>query len=113
MARRRLDKGTRVIVATAAVVLGLAVGIVIVAVLRGGGGGKPAAYQPFFAGQSDRITKAIKADGPIFYPDPGKGDRAFYLGTPTWGDVKPPYEIPIWFTCPSQNGWPASHSIAS
>jgi len=79
MARRTLDKGTRVIVATAAVVLGLAVGIVIVAVLRGGGGGKPAAYQPFFAGQSDRITKAIKADGPIFYPDPGKGDRAFYL----------------------------------
>ena len=78
MARRKLDKGTRVIVATAAVVLGLAVGIVVVAVLGGGGGGGSAAYQPFFAGQSDRITKLIKAGGPVFYPDPRQGERAFY-----------------------------------
>lgn len=74
-----MDKGTRVILATAAVVLGLAVGIVAVAVLTSRGGGQPAAYQPFFAGQSDRITRAVKADGPIFYPDPRQGERAFYL----------------------------------
>ena len=79
MARRKLDKGTRVILATAAVVLGLALGIVIVTVAGGGHHGTPAAYQPFFAGQSDRVTKTIKADGPVFYPDPRRGDRAFYL----------------------------------
>jgi|SRR5207248_5056649 len=79
MARRTIDKGTRVILATAAVVLGLAMGIVIVVVLNGRGSGTPTAYQPFFAGQSDRITRTIKADGPIFYPDPRKGERAFYL----------------------------------
>src|SRR2546430_15138292 len=78
MARRKLDKGTRVIVATAAVVLGLAVGIVVVAVLGGGGGGGSAAYQPFFAGQSDRITKLIKAGGPALYPDPPPGERALH-----------------------------------
>jgi len=79
MARRKLDKGTRVLLATAGVVLGLAVGIVIVVVARAGHGGPPPAYQPFFAGQSDRVTKAIKEDGPVFYPDPRRGDRAFYL----------------------------------
>jgi hypothetical protein len=79
MAKRKLDKGTRVILATAAVVLGLAAGIAIVAVASGGHSSAPAAYQPFFAGQSDRVTKTIKDDGPIFYPDPRKGDRAFYL----------------------------------
>jgi hypothetical protein len=79
MARRTIDKGTRVILATAAVVLGLAVGIAIVAVLNSRGGGRPAAYQPFFAGQSDRISRTIRTDGPIFYPDPRKGERAFYL----------------------------------
>src|SRR3989442_1333210 len=78
MARRKLDKGTRVIVATAAVVLGLAVGIVVVAVLGGGGGGGSAAYQPFFAGQSDRITKLIKAGGPVFYPGPPHGGRGLF-----------------------------------
>ncbi len=79
MARRKLDKGTRVILATATVVLGLTVGIVIIVVAGGGHGGAPAPYQPFFAGQSDRVTKTIKEDGPVFYPDPRKGDRAFYL----------------------------------
>ena len=79
MARPTIDKGTRVILATAAVVLGLVMGIVIVAVLHGRGSGTPAAYQPFFAGQSDRITKLIKDGGPVFYPDPRRGDRAFYL----------------------------------
>jgi hypothetical protein len=79
MATRKLDKGTRVILATAAVVMGLVAGIVLVAVLNARGGGEPLPYQPFFAGQSDRITKQIKTDGPVFYPDPRKGERAFYL----------------------------------
>jgi len=79
MARRKLDKGTRVLLATAAVALGLAAGFVIVLVARGGHGGGTAAYEPFFAGQSDRIIQAIRSGGPVFYPDPGKGDRAFYL----------------------------------
>jgi hypothetical protein len=79
MAKRKIDKGTRVILATAAVVLGLAVGIVVLAVLNGRGGGPPPVYQPFFAGQAERITKAITSDGPVFYPDPNKGERAFYL----------------------------------
>lgn len=80
MAKRRMDKGTRVIVATAGVVAGLAVGIVVVAVVSAsGGGGEPQPYQPFFAGTSDRIVKQIRADGPVFFPDPRKGERAFYL----------------------------------
>jgi hypothetical protein len=79
MAGRKIDKGTRVILATAAVVLGLAFGIVIVAVLTGRGGGEPPPYQPFFAGQSDKIARRVTAEGPIFYPDPRKGQRAFYL----------------------------------
>jgi hypothetical protein len=79
MAKRKMDKGTRVILATAAVVTGLVVGIVVIAVLTGRGGGEPPPYQPFFAGQSDRIVRTVTADGPVFYPDPRKGERAFYL----------------------------------
>jgi hypothetical protein len=79
MAARKMDKGTRVILATAAVVLGLVFGIVIVAVLTGRGGGEALPYQPFFAGQSDKITRTVASDGPVFYPDPGQGERAFYL----------------------------------
>ena len=79
MAKRKMDKGTRVIAATAGVVMGLVVGIIVVAILSGSGSDEPQPYQPFFAGQSDRITKQVKADGPVFYPDPRRGDRAFYL----------------------------------
>jgi hypothetical protein len=79
MAKRKIDKGTRVILATAAVVCGLVFGIVVIALLDGRGGGKPPLYQPFFAGQSDRITRQIRDGGPVFYPDPRKGERAFYL----------------------------------
>jgi hypothetical protein len=79
MAKRKIDKGTRVILATAAVVCGLAMGIVVIAVLSGRGGGEPPPYQPFFAGQSDRVTRQIEDGGPVFYPDPRKGQRAFYL----------------------------------
>jgi hypothetical protein len=74
-----MDKGTRVIVATAGVVMGLAVGIVAVAVLNSRGGGEPPLYQPFFAGQSDKIARTVKTEGPVFYPDPRRGYHAFYL----------------------------------
>lgn len=79
MAKRKIDKGTRVILATAAVVCGLVMGIVVIAVLNGRGGGETPPYQPFFAGQSDRISRQIEDGGPVFYPDPRKGGRAFYL----------------------------------
>jgi hypothetical protein len=79
MARRKMDKGTRVIVATAGVVMGLVVGIIVVAIISGSGSGDPRPYEPFFAGQADRITRLIRDDGPAFYPDLRKGDRAFYL----------------------------------
>ena len=79
MAKRKMDKGTRVIVATAGVVVGLAVGLVVVGLMSGTDGGEPGPYQPFFAGQSDRITKQVRSDGPVFYPDPRQGERAFYL----------------------------------
>jgi hypothetical protein len=80
VARRKLDKGTRVILATAAVVTGLVVGIVVVAVVRGGGGsGKDLPYQPFFAGTTDQVTKSIRSGGPTCYQDPKKGDRSFCL----------------------------------
>jgi hypothetical protein len=79
MAKRKIDTGTRVILATAAVVLGLAVGIIAVAVLNSQGGGEPPPYQPFFAGQSDRVSKEIKKDGPICYQDPKAGERSFCL----------------------------------
>ena len=78
MARRKLDKGTRVILATAGVVVGLAVGIIAVALISGGGGAAQP-YQPFFAGTSDRVAKRIKAGGPECYQDPKKGDRSFCL----------------------------------
>src|SRR5882724_11206095 len=79
MAKQKIDKGTRVILATAAVVCGLVFGIVVIAVLNGRGGGEPPPYQPFFAGQADRLTKLVNTSGPIFYPDPRQGERAFYL----------------------------------
>ena len=77
---KKMDKGTRVIVATAGVVMGLVVGIIVVAVLTSGGGSdKPQPYQPFFAGTADRVTKQIKEDGPVCYPDPRRGERSFCL----------------------------------
>ena len=82
MARRKLDKGTRVILATAGVVVGLAVGIVVIALIGGSGdgdGGSAQPYQPFFVGTSDRVAKRISSDGPECYQDPKKGDRSFCL----------------------------------
>lgn len=74
-----MDKGTRVIVATAGVVMGLVVGIIVVAIISGSGSGEPRPYEPFFAGTADRLTKQVEGDGPVFFPDPRRGDRAFYL----------------------------------
>src|SRR4051812_24736937 len=80
MARRKLDKGTRVIVTTAGVVVGLALGIVAVIVIRSGGGDAEARpYQPFFVGTADRVTRQIKDGGPVCYPDPRRGERSFCL----------------------------------
>jgi hypothetical protein len=79
MAKRKMDKGTRVIVATAGVVMGLVVGIIIVAMITGSGGGEPRPYEPFFAGTAGRVTRQIKEDGPICYPDPREGDRSLCL----------------------------------
>ncbi|HEV3363972.1 MAG TPA: hypothetical protein VG795_07500 [Acidimicrobiia bacterium] len=79
MAKRKVDKGTRVILATAAVVLGLVVGIVVIAVVNSQGGDEPAPYQPFYAGTADRVTKQIKEGGPVCFPDPNEGERSFCL----------------------------------
>ena len=68
------------ILATAGVVVGLAVGIIVVALINGsGGGGEPQPYQPFFIGTSDRVAKRIQSEGPECYQDPKKGDRSFCL----------------------------------
>ena len=68
------------ILATAGVVVGLAVGIIVVALINGGGsGGEPQPYQPFFIGTSERVAKRIQSDGPECYQDPKKGDRSFCL----------------------------------
>lgn len=61
-------------------VAGLVVGIVVVLLVRGGGGSGPGApYQPFFAGTTDQVSKRIASGGPVCYPDPKRGDRSFCL----------------------------------
>ena len=74
---RATDNRTRVLVATAAVVSGLAIGLLVIGLA--GGARQPAVYQPFPAGTEQRIAGLIKEDGPVFYPDPRNGTRAFYL----------------------------------
>ena len=74
---RATDNRTRVFVATAAVVSGLAIGVLVIGLA--GGARQPAVYQPFPAGTEQRITALIQKDGPVFYPDPRNGTRAFYL----------------------------------
>lgn len=79
------------ILATAGVVVGLAVGIIVVALINGSGGsGGPQPYQPFFIGTSERVAKRIQSEGPECYQDPKKGDRSFCLdldATATSGDT--------------------------
>ena len=62
---------------SAAVVSGLALGVLVVGLV--GGARQPAVYQPFPAGTEQRIAGLINKDGPVFYPDPRNGTRAFYL----------------------------------
>jgi len=79
MARRKIDKGTQVILATAGVVMGLVLGIIVIAVINSKRGGEPPPYQPFFAGQSDRVMKQIREGGPVCYQDPKAGEHSFCL----------------------------------
>jgi hypothetical protein len=74
---RRVETRTRVLVITAALVSGLMLGVLVIGLA--GGGRQPAVYQPFSAGTQERITGLIEQDGPVFYPDPRNGIRAFYL----------------------------------
>lgn len=69
----------RILVALAAVVSGIVLGVIVIGMVGGGGSSRPSTYQPFLAGSRDRITRSIRQDGPIFYPDPRGGTRAFYL----------------------------------
>jgi hypothetical protein len=71
------DTRTRVLVATAAVVSGLVVGLLVIGLA--GRTREPAVYQPFAAGTEQSITAQIQKDGPVFYADPSNGTRAFYL----------------------------------
>lgn len=73
----RRDNRLRILVATAAVVSGLALGVIVVGLA--GGGRQPAPYQPFLAGLERRLAETIRQDGPVFFPDPRRGSRAFYL----------------------------------
>lgn len=77
MSRRRIDP--RLLVGLAAIVSGVALGVLVVGMVGGDSGSRPANYEPFLAGSRERITKSIRQDGPIFFPDPRGGDRAFYL----------------------------------
>ncbi|HLF39959.1 MAG TPA: hypothetical protein VI854_00660, partial [Acidimicrobiia bacterium] len=77
MAQGRRDNRLRIIVAIAAVASGLIVGLVVAGLVSGGG--EPAPYAPFFAGLKQKISDTIRTEGPVFYPDPRGGTRAFYL----------------------------------
>jgi hypothetical protein len=74
---RSVDNRTRVLVVTAAVVSGLVIAVLVIGLA--GGARQPSVYQPFPAGTEQSITALIKKDGPVFYPDPRNGTRAFYL----------------------------------
>jgi hypothetical protein len=68
---------TRILVAVAAAVAGVVLGLVVVGLAARGG--RPAPYQPFRAGLEERLTATIRQDGPVFFPDPRQGSRGFYL----------------------------------
>jgi hypothetical protein len=77
VSRRRID--SRLLVGLAAIVSGVALGVLVISMVGGDSGSRPATYEPFLAGSRERITKSIGEDGPIFFPDPRGGNRAFYL----------------------------------
>jgi hypothetical protein len=76
---RRIDP--KILVGLAAIVSGVALGVLVIGMVGGDSSTQSAIYEPFLAGSRDRITKSIRQDGPIFFPDPRGGDRAFYLDT--------------------------------
>lgn len=76
MAPRRNPR-LRILVATAAVASGLALGVIVVGLA--GGARQPSPYQPFLAGLERRLAETIRQDGPVFFPDPRRGTRAVYL----------------------------------
>jgi hypothetical protein len=69
----------RILVAVAAIVSGVLLGVLVVGMMGGDKVSRPPTYEPFLAGPRERITKSVTRDGPIFFPDPRGGDRAFYL----------------------------------
>jgi hypothetical protein len=69
----------RILVAVAAIVSGVLLGVLVIGMMGGDKVFRPPSYEPFLAGPRERITKSVTKDGPIFYPDPRGGNRAFYL----------------------------------
>jgi hypothetical protein len=69
----------RLLVGLAAVVSGLALAVLVIGMVGGDGSSRPATYEPFLAGPRERVTRSIADGGPIFFPDPTGGTRAFYL----------------------------------
>lgn len=67
----------RILVATAGILGGLVLGILVVGLV--GGSKQPATYAPFRAGYEDELVEHINEGGPVFIPDPTGGDRGFYL----------------------------------
>ncbi len=72
---------------------GLVVGLVVVTMVSSGNQSEPAPYQPFLAGRDDRIERRITEKGPVFYPDPRRGTRAFYLDVVD-GDIVALHVVP-------------------
>jgi hypothetical protein len=66
-------------VGVAAIVSGLVLAVLIIGMVGGNNSSRQATYEPFLAGPRQRLTRSIEKDGPIFFPDPTGGDRAFYL----------------------------------
>jgi hypothetical protein len=69
----------RLLVGLAAVVSGLALAVLVIGMVGGDSGSRPETYEPFLAGPRERITRSIAEGGPIFFPDPTGGTRAFYV----------------------------------
>jgi hypothetical protein len=69
----------RLLVGLAAVVSGLALAVLVIGMVGGDSSSRPATYEPFLAGPRQRLIRSIADGGPIFFPDPTGGTRAFYL----------------------------------
>jgi len=67
-----------VVTAIAAVVAGLGVAALLIATRNGHHTARPAHYQRFRIGFADDLARQIHTE-PLFFPDPLRGSRAFYL----------------------------------